>query len=99
MILKTPAAEETEEVEQFLADPRGADGADEPLRAHAPWLDRRLRALAGERSAIVCAIVEARNGGRALASTLLARIRTLVKDDDRLVMDCYWQDVGGEGAR
>lgn len=86
----------SDEVEQFLET--AADGLSSDVRASAPRLDLRLRALDRERSAIVTALCELPAGSRGLASTLLRRIRALVKAENRAIFDCYWHDLGGEGG-
>ena len=88
----------SDEVEQFLATIAAADSCAQDLRTTAPRLDQRLRELDRERSAIVAALSEIPVGSRVPASTILRRIRTLVKAENRAVFECYWNDLGGEGG-
>ena len=85
------------EVQQFLDASASSKIADQ-LRAHAPRLDRRLRALETERRAILGALSVRHGGGRQLVSTVLGRIRTLVRAENKIAYDCYWQDLGGEAG-
>lgn len=87
----------SDEVEQFL-EATAAGSCSQDMRNSAPRLDRRLCVLDRERSAIVTALLEAPTGSRKLASALLRRIRALVKADNKVALDCYWHDLGGEGG-
>jgi hypothetical protein len=84
------------EVERFLET--ATQDSSEELRTAAPRLDRQLRALDRERGAIVSALLELPAGARASASTLVRRIRALLKAEDEAVFECYWHDLGGEGG-
>ncbi len=91
-----PPGSFSDEVERFIESAAKATSAD--LRASAPRFDHRLRVLDRERNAIMTALFELPLGRRKIASRLLGRIRSLVKADNKVVFDCYWHDLGGEGG-
>ena len=87
----------SEEVAQFLKLLASGSLAEE-LRSSAPRLDRRLREVDRERSAIDTELTESPLGRRVAPATILRRIRTLARAEAQLVFECYWHDLGGEGA-
>ena len=85
----------SEEIEQFMAAASTDSFLVDELLAHAPRFDRRLGALERERSAIVTALRELPlTGSRAV----LGRVRALLKAENQVIFDCYWDDLGGEGG-